>query len=484
MAGLDDLSIGQIFSNAAQAVPHRMAVAVASASLTFGQLDAKANQYARALSAQGITRGTRVVLWSATNLDAVPLFAATSKIGALFIPVNGLLSPEEALPIIDDTKATLIVTDVERAFPDAAPAHTTLSALNESCASESTNVFVNPDVVSSDPHVAFFTSGSTGRPKGAVLSHGTNFLRTSAGALLEPRGPMVCPFPLFHMAAWTISLQQWQGRDAVIFPASSSAEDIYDAVTRTQATRINCIPAIWRRLIEHIANNDLDPLSSIRLADTGTSATPLELLEAIERTVPNAHLRVFYGSTEAGSVAFLDHDAMRSKPGSCGPPAPTISFRLVDGELWTKSPTLFDEYLNNEEATKTALVDGWYRTGDLAELDSDGYLSIVGRAGDLIRTGGESVIPGEVEEVLSALPAVAEIAVVGLPDPTWGEVICAVVVCKSGEEPPTLEELRAFCEERLAPFKHPRALRILDALPRTASTGQIQRRLLVERLSN
>jgi acyl-CoA synthetase (AMP-forming)/AMP-acid ligase II len=152
------------------------------------------------------------------------------------------------------------------------------------------------------------------------------------------------------------------------------------------------------------------------------------------------------------------------------------------GELCARGPLLFDGYYGNPEATSRALQDGWYRTGDLAAVDDEGYLSIVGRAHDVIRTGGESVVPTEVETALQGLPGAAEIAIVGLPDDTWGEVVCAVVVAEPGAAPPSLEAARAWCSGRLAAFKHPRALHVVDELPRTPATGQLQRRLLVEAL--
>jgi len=329
-----------------------------------------------------------------------------------------------------------------------------------------------------DPHVLFFTSGSTGQPKGVVLSHRVNMLRTHPGALLEPRGAMVCPYPLFHMGAWTIALQQWQGRDAVVFTGSDAAA-ICAAVARYRVTRINAIPAVWRRILGHAGGE----LTTIRFADTGTSATPPELLGAIATALPNAWVRVFYGSTEAGPVACLQHDDMARKPGSCGVPVGLAEVHVDDsGELWVRGPLLFDGYYNNEEATRETLVDGWYRSGDLVDVDDEGYLSVIGRARDIIRTGGETVAPAEVEDVLADQPAVADVAVVGIPDPTWGEVVCAVVVVRPGHEPPDVERLRAHCGGRLAPFKHPRRVAVVPEIPRTASTGQVQRRLIVERL--
>ena len=153
-----------------------------------------------------------------------------------------------------------------------------------------------------------------------------------------------------------------------------------------------------------------------------------------------------------------------------------------DGELWVRSPLLFDGYLDDPDATAACLVDGWYRTGDVADRDDDGFFRITGRTGDLVRTGGEAVMPTEVEAVLAAHPSVDQVAVVGLPGSAWGEVVCAVVVVRPGREAPTVDELRALCAGRLATFKHPREVRVVDALPRTSSTGQVQRRLLVDRL--
>src|SRR3984957_4441171 len=276
-------------------------------------------------------------------------------------------------------------------------------------------------------------------------------------------------------------MQQRQARDRVVFLASADAASICDAVERHRATRINGVPAVWRRILDYVSDGGRHDLSSIRFADTGTSATPLDLLEAIETLFPQAEVRVFYGSTEAGNVASLEHADIRRKPGSCGVPSPSSEVRIDDdGELCVRGPLLFGGYFGDPEATAAALVDGWYRTGDLAETDEAGYLTIVGRASDLIRSGGESVAPGEVEAALSDPPPLMDVAVVGLPDVQWGEEVSAVIVPRPGAPVPTLAELRAHCAGRIASFKHPRRLVVADAIPRTVTTQQIQRRLLVE----
>jgi fatty-acyl-CoA synthase len=193
---------------------------------------------------------------------------------------------------------------------------------------------------------------------------------------------------------------------------------------------------------------------------------------------------VFYGSTEAGPGLQLGGVDVFRKPGSVGVPQPGVEVRLVDGEVCLRSPFLMDGYFDNPEATADALQAGWYHTGDLGAFDDEGYVSIVGRARDVIRTGGETVAPVEVEAMLATHVAVAEVAVVGMPDPAWGETVTAVVVLRPGAAPADLavDELRRHCEGRLAPFKQPRRVEIVDALPRTAATGQVQRPLIVERL--
>jgi fatty-acyl-CoA synthase len=476
------LHVSRILENAADVAPDAIAATLDDDAMTFADIERGGNWMAHALLRSGITRGDRVLWWGDTSLAALPVFAGAAKVGAVFAPLNARSSLEEVIPVAELARAKLVLGFGEGDLVGQLAAHLGIPSAVEDPAEPNAGARP-PDVEldERDPHVIFFTSGSTGRPKGVVLSHRTNWLRTFVGATTSPGGGgTVCMFPLFHMAGWTIALGAWQARRAVHFVRVPDAATLLATTARHRASRLYCIPAVWGRILEHgIEGYDL---SSLVEADTGTSATPPELLAAIKKALPQTVTRVFYGSTEAGpSLSLGDTDLVR-KPGRVGIAQPSVEVRLDEhGEVCVRSPFLMDGYFDDPDATAEAVVDGWYHTGDLGALDEDGYVSIVGRARDVIRTGGETVAPPEVEAVLGTHPDIAEVAVVGVPDAEWGEIVTAVVVARAGATV-TVETLRAHCAGRLAAFKQPRRLAIVDALPRTAATGQIQRPLIVERL--
>jgi len=478
------LHIAEMLANAARVAPEATAVTLDGDALTFGEIDRDGNSVANGLEALGIGRGDRVLWWSDTSLEAVPVFVALAKIGAVFAPLNARASLDEVAPVAAYARPRLLLCGASHAEAGAELARRTDVAFSAAIPPGSPAALPRRALDERDPHVIFFTSGSTGRPKGVVLSHRANWLRTYVGATTTTGGAgTVCMFPLFHMAGWTIALGAWQGRRPVHFVRSPDAETLLRTTAEHRAARLYCIPAVWSRILEHgVAKFDL---SALEEADTGTSATPPELLRAIKDALPHTRTRVFYGSTEAGpGVQLGDADLLR-KPGSVGLAQPGVEVRLTDdGEVAMRSPFLMDGYFDDADATSQALRDGWYHTGDLGAFDDEGYLSIVGRARDVIRTGGETVAPPEVEEVLRSHAAVGEVAVVGVPDVQWGEVVTAVVVARPGVPAPDLETIRKHCAGRLAPFKQPRRLVIVDDLPRTPATGQVQRTLIIERLQS
>lgn len=488
-----DLLIGDVFRAAARAVPRHVAVALDDRTLTYAELDRSADQHAHALAALGIGARDRVVLWSDTSIDAAPLFAGLAKLGAVFAPANALLGVEEAAEMVASARPSALVVDAAHADAGATIAQRLgvpllrLGAIVDDATPDEPPP--RPDITEHDLHVLFFTSGSTGRSKGVMLSHRVNYLRSHPGAQLEPRGATVCMYPLFHMGAWTIAMQAWQTQTTLVLVPRADAQLVCEAVERWKATHLNAIPAVWQRILDHLAHagdGRRPDLSSLRLVDSGTSATPPELLAAIKAAVPGATRRVFYGSTEAGAVTLLRDEDMERKPGSCGVPHHSCEVRTDPdtGELLVRGPLLFNGYFDDPESTAAAFTpDGWFRTGDVAAVDDEGYLSIIGRVRDVIRSGGETVAPSEVEAALADHPALADVAVVGVPDPRWGEIVCAVVVLADGCAPPTLDDLLEHCGPRLAKFKRPRRVEVVDAIPRTPATNQVQRRLLIERIT-
>ncbi|MBW2269545.1 MAG: acyl--CoA ligase [Deltaproteobacteria bacterium] len=487
-----DLLIGNVFRRNAEHVPEHVAASLGEHTLTHGQLDADANRIAHALRALGIGHGDRVVTWADTSLAVLPLFAALAKLGAVFAPLNARLGADEAADVAALARARLFVADAARAEAGEALARRLgiphfarlggergpgLLLEPEALGGPTTDVDT-PELRENDPHVIFFTSGSTGRPKGVVLSHRTNWLRGFQGVFRDAPERSICMFPFFHMGAFTLALTAWHTRGEIGLVEAATAEQILAAVERRRGNRLYCIPAVWARILE--TPPDAYDTSSLREIDTGTSATPIELIRALKQRFPGTVTRIYYGSTESGSGTTLpDADVLR-KPGSAGLPSPSVELRLSGaGEIQLRSPFLMDGYFDDPEASAAGLQGGWYQTGDLGELDDEGYLSVIGRLKEIIRTGGESVAPNEVEAALADHADLAEIAVVGIPDSQWGEVVCAVVVPKPGRKP-RLEALQQHCEAKLAGFKKPRRLECVDALPRTAATGQVQRRLLVE----
>lgn len=505
------LLIGDILRRGAASAPSRPAVAVGPDERTYAALDREAERLAHALRTQlGIGHGDRVLGWIDTAIEVMPLFVALARLGAVFAPLNARFSADEAGDVAKLARGTLLVVDpvrapearrvAERAGIDriallpvarslgddgacaraAGPARALGHfALDAQTLPDPPAPIVEPRLVETDPHVIFFTSGSTGRPKGVVLSHRANWLRGFQGVFRDEPERTVCMFPLFHMAGFTLAISAWQTRGEIAY-TTASADALLGMVEARRANRIYGLPVVWKRILE--ADLSAYDLSTLDQLDTGTSATPIELLRDMKARFPRARIRIYYGSTEVGTGnALCDADVLR-KPGSVGPAAVSVDVRLgPDGEICIRSPFLCDGYFDDPAATASALVDGWFHTGDLGAFDDEGYLSITGRKKEVLRTGGESVSPAEVEAVLRDVPGIEDVALVGLPDPHWGDLLCAAVVAKPGVTI-TLAALQAFCEGRLAGFKKPRRIAHLAALPRTTATNQIQRTLLVEQI--
>jgi len=466
------LLIGELIRAAAERAPHRTAVIHGGTRLSFAEVAESAEHLARVIAARGVGRGDRVVWWGRSDAQVVPLFFALAHLGAVFAPLNPRLTVEEARPMQALVDPALVIAD------DDHPGDVTLQAL---LAQPRIADATLPQVEETDPHAIFFTSGTTGQPKGVVLSHRVDYLRAAMDAAPLPHGPTVCTLAQFHKGGWGNALEAWIAGDAVIYADTGDPDLILDAIDRHRATRIYAIPAVWRRILD--ARREGLALGSLRHADTGTSPTSPELLREIAAAFPAARITIVYGSTESGPSCRLWPEDVRRKPHSVGPPCPGVRLRIEDGQLLIRSPHLASGYFRNADATAEAFSGGWYRTGELAERDDEGFYRIVGRVKDIIRTGGETVSPAEVELVVQRHPAVIDAAVAGVPDESWGEVVTAFVVLRP-EATLTLDALRRHCQEHLAPHKQPRRLLAVDAIPRTGPTQQVQRRRLVEAISS
>jgi acyl-CoA synthetase (AMP-forming)/AMP-acid ligase II len=463
---MNQLLLHEAFLASAARHPRRVAVTRGGESVTYAELADATRRCARALAAAGVRRSDRVAVRAETHLDLVPLFFATAALGAVFAPLSPKLTGDEARAVLDLADPRLVVAG-EGLDGDLRPA--------DLARSTATSGIDRAGPRETDGHVMYFTSGTTGRPKAIVLSHRTTMVRALPALSPFPAGPLVSMFPLFHMAGWSSAINPWLCGDEVVLADGGDAEDLVRAIERRRAHSFYAIPAVWRRIL------DLDlaafDLRSLRHADTGTSATTPDLLDGIHEALPRTTTTVTYGSTEAAGVCRLPFEDVRRKPGSVGPPVPGVFVRVEDGELRVRSPYLFDGYYRDAEATDAALVDGWYRTGELAEIDDEGYISIVGRVSDMIRSGGETIAPAEVDGVLLTHPAVLDAAVAGVPHDDWGEIVTAFVVVRPGASL-GLPELQRHCAGRLARYKVPRRLVTVEAIPRTGATRQVQRRRL------
>jgi long-chain acyl-CoA synthetase len=339
-----------------------------------------------------------------------------------------------------------------------------------------------------DTAVILYTSGTTGRPKGAELTH-ANLVRNAAVTAttllrLEPDDVVMGCLPLFHSFGQTCGLNAAvsSGASLTLLPRFDPGSAL-GVIQRDGVTVFEGVPTMYAALLNHPSRGDHD-VSSLRLCVSGGAALPVEVLRGFEDAFGCIILEG-YGLSETSPVASFNHPDRERKAGSIGTPIQGVEMRVVDalggdvpagevGEIAIRGHNLMKGYWEREEATREAIPDGWFRSGDLARQDDDGYFFIVDRKKDLIIRGGYNVYPREVEEVLYEHPAVAEAAVVGLPHPTHGEEVGAAVVLKPGAEA-TPAELQAFCKERVAAYKYPRHVWLEAALPKTA-TGKVLRR--------
>jgi fatty-acyl-CoA synthase len=470
------LTIGGIIDACLRARPAGVAATLGAERFTFADLDAAASSCVHALCARGVGKSD-VVAWRASpSFVTLAGFLACARLGAVFAPLNPALTSAETASVLDYLRPRL-TTDGDLDAQLASAIGTSQAGAPPSKASP-----VASAIDDTSPHIVYLTSGSTGRPKGVLVSHRASWLRAAPGGGtfsrgLRGEGGVVTAFPLYHYGGWHYVLEAWHNRRPIHLVHRATADELTGAVESWRASALYAIPAVWERVLA--ADGDLSSLSH---ADTGTSHAPADLLSRIKDRVPGATTTVLYGSTEAGRMAALQDWEIARRPGSVGRAAFPGALWLDDGEVCFASPGMMDGYYRLDIETAAVLREGVYRSGDTGEVDEDGYLYLTGRTSDLIRSGGESVWPVEVESALRGLPGVADLAVIGLPDDTWGEVVCAVLV-PAGGPVPDLWQLHSHLDGQLARFKHPRRIIMAAEIPRTPATGQVQRRRLRDQLA-
>ena len=478
--------------------PDTPALRYQGTTLTWGELDRRVAGLAAGLAHRGIVAGDRVMILMLNRPEFVEAFLAANRLGAIAVPVNFRLTPPELAFLVEDCESRVIITEpalagVAAAVREIAPlAQTVVVAgaatedgvvgyedlIAEGSADPDTGAAV--DVSNDSPALIMYTSGTTGRPKGAVLTH-TNMtgqtmtmLYTNGADLNHDVG--FIGVPLFHIAGiGNLLVGLTLGVPTVIHPLGAfDPGGLLDVLEAENVTGIFLVPAQWQAVC---AVQQARPRSlKLRVISWGAAPASDTLLRTMAETFPGSKILAAFGQTEMSPVTcmLLGDDALR-KLGSVGRVIPTVSARVVDedmndvpvgeiGEIVYRAPTLMAGYWNNPTATAEAFAGGWFHSGDLVKMDDEGYVWVVDRKKDMIISGGENIYCAEVENALAAHPEIVEAAVIGRADAKWGEIPVAVVAISS--EQLRIEDLDGFLTERLARYKHPKVLEVVEALPR------------------
>jgi fatty-acyl-CoA synthase len=483
--------------------PDKPAIRFEGATLSYAALNARIEQAARALKSEfGVARGDRVAIVSLNRPDYLVLLYACARLGAILVPLNWRLAVPEQLFILFDAGVKVLV--LEQAFAAILPAleeklpDTAVAGLDfapgrgnnwDSLVTQARGESRNPHADLSCPLLIVYTSGTTGRPKGAVLRQEAllwNGVMSQHMHGLTSDDHVLTVLPFFHVGGLNIQTTPALHHGATVtIHARFTPDTTLAAFERDRPTLTVLVPAIIQAVTQHPAWATTD-LSSLKAISTGSTIVPQHLIDCVlARGVPVLQV---YGSTETCPIAVYTRlGGDLSREGSTGLPGLCCEAAILDdagrelppgipGEIAVRGPNVFFEYWGNEQATREALRDGWYRSGDIGRRDADGYFWVHDRKKNLIISGGENIYPAEVERVLIEHPDVVECGVIGRADPRWDEVPVAYVIRRS-EARVEAEDLKAHVQLQLARFKVPREIIFVGELPRTA-LGKVQHFML------
>lgn len=484
----------------ARSSPHRRAIVCGDAVLTYAELRDRVARLANGLRGLGVRRGDRVAYLGPNLPSFVESMFATHAVGAIFVPLNTRLSAPEVAHQLRDCDARILIYAPQNAavvagLADALEERTAVAVEGagpgelgyETVVEHGSPSWVDEAVERDDPALILYTSGTTGLPKGATLTHANvtwNCVNVLVDADLAHDEVTLVSAPLFHVAALDMTLLPTllKGGCCVLMPAWD-ADGCFDLIERYRVTYMFGVTAMFAALARSPRWDGAD-LSSIRLLMSGGAPIPTSLIRRYQSR--GLTFVQGFGLTEtAPGALFLGAEMSLAKAGSAGVPHFFADVRVVrpdlsdaaagePGEILIAGPSVMPGYWNRPDATAAAFAeDGWFRSGDIGVLDEDGYVTIVDRLKDMFISGGENVYPAEVESVLFQHPAVAECAVIGVPDERWGEVGLAFVVLRPGATAEE-QELLSFLDGRLARYKIPRSVRFVADFPRTGS-GKVQK---------
>jgi fatty-acyl-CoA synthase len=504
-------TIGDMARRAATKYGDKTAIIFRDQTLSFYDLERESRRFAHLMTKYGVKKGDRVALY-AYNSHYYPIsMIGLAKIGAIQVPINFMLNAEEIAYIINHSGSKVFIVE-DSLYPIIADHREKFLSvekwgflpLNGAALPEGFFNLIEEmkSMGYEEPHVDVgaedivqipYTSGTESKPKGAMLSHRalmSQYYSCIFDGRYETDDVSLHALPLFHCAQLHCFLMPYLyvGATNVILHKADALEMI-KLLEKYQVTHMFAPPTVWIGILNHPEFKKYNH-QSLKKAAYGASIMPVEVIKQLSVTFRGLKLWNYYGQTEMGPVAtILKPEDQLLKPGSAGKPVLNVETRLMDdqgkfvpvgevGEIVHRSGHVMTGYLNDPEKTAEAFQYGWFHSGDLGRFDADGYLYVVDRKKDMIKTGGENVASREVEEVLYQHPAVEEVAVIGLPDPKWIEIVAAVIVPKQGK---TIDEQQiiAHCKDRLAGFKCPKKIVILDRLPKNPS-GKILKRELKE----